>query len=982
MDCPPAEELAAFGQGQLSQTERTRVEAHLDVCDSCCRVASEMARIFFDEDREEGQSVTLQEGQSHGDAEIESDRPLLPGSRLDRYHILEPIGEGAMGVVYAAYDPDLDRKVALKVLRDSKRRSEERSMMRLLREAQAMARLSHPNVITVHEARVVDQRLFISMEFVQGCTLKQWLARNKPDWQTVLTLFTDVARAIAAAHAAGLIHRDVKPDNILVGEDGRVRVTDFGLARPSSIDSAEADRTASHSQSISTPGHRPALAATFTRHGALVGTPAYMSPEQLSSRPATEASDQFSFCVALFEALYGHRPFAGSTLGQLSRNVLEGRVQKPDDHRGVPRWLDQVVMRGLSVEPHERWPNMEALQIELSRDRRRLRATTVGLGLAAMALTAVGSLVGMSMYSDEGSCDPGPRGAAHLWSGQARQAIQSSLTTADLPYAADTAQQVVERLDVYTQGWDAMYRDACEAHQRGEQSDAFFDLRMSCLDERRRELEALLLVLAEADGEVVRNAVDTVEGLRRIEACADLEALSARVPLPDEPRAKQEVAEIETELARVRVLTRSGRYVDALDLARTSTNIARTATHEPVLAKALFAQAQVEQLILSYEDATEHLREAWQVALRVGDDQLAAEALIGLVETLGHGLHDYEAASARAGDASSMIDRVARQDPDAARLLEGELYFARGKAELRALHLVEASDLFERALEVSAQTYGADSLHAANLLNSLGTATQAQLRHGEALAYYRQALRIRQRYLGDHHPQIAGLHNNIGLMLKQLDRLEEAYEALQLSYQTMRKAMGKGHELTRMARLNLAEVCFYLERHEEAIGLYAELFPLEELESILQVVDPVVHPRIGRYGKSLKIVGRHRQALQVFESLIDRLQQLDASGSLRTYLPVAVELTLQEQGTGSADRAVSWSLQLVELQRDRETPPAIDLAEAQLLLAKSLIVRSQPGDIVQARELSAQGLGVLREAGLTERADTAQRELKALVAGH
>ncbi|MCA9712692.1 MAG: protein kinase, partial [Myxococcales bacterium] len=304
MPCPDPDVLAAFSRGRLEHSERIEVEAHLDDCESCCRVVSELARIYAsaspsapssEAPRGDDHSETLVDHEAPPERERERGPRLRAGMRLDRYHILEPVGAGGMGVVYAAYDADLDRKVALKVLHEYVAR-DARAQRRLFREAQAMARLSHPNVITVHEVRMVDGRVFISMEFVEGGTLGQWLAKQRPDQARVLAMFRDVGRGLAAAHAAGLVHRDIKPDNVLIGADERPRVTDFGLAR-----AADDDLGASHeltSGITSTPGpegaegsgplgipepsapDRRPLTGTLTRTGAMVGTPAYMSPEQ------------------------------------------------------------------------------------------------------------------------------------------------------------------------------------------------------------------------------------------------------------------------------------------------------------------------------------------------------------------------------------------------------------------------------------------------------------------------------------------------------------------------------------------------------------------------------------------------------------------------------------------------------------------------------------------------------------------------------
>ena len=319
-----------------------------------------------------------------------------PGARIGRYVIIDEIGRGGMGVVYAAYDPELDRKVAVKLLHDAPSRSTlpmaralgkvmnalfgdapdevepaapelSPAQQRLLREAQAVARINDPAVVTVHDVGQWEGRIFIAMEFVQGRTLRAWAAAQTRSWREVVDVMSKAGSGLVAAHACGLVHRDFKPDNVMVGDDGRVRVMDFGLVR--SDGSAEADTLA---QSL-----RPntdALALDLTTGGAAIGTPAYMSPEQHLGRPLDAASDQFSFCIALWEALYGVRPFVGDSIASLATAVIEGTRAEPPQSRGVPARLKQAVVRGLAREPAARWPSMSALVAELRRDPLRRRS--------------------------------------------------------------------------------------------------------------------------------------------------------------------------------------------------------------------------------------------------------------------------------------------------------------------------------------------------------------------------------------------------------------------------------------------------------------------------------------------------------------------------------------------------------------------------------------------------------------------------------
>lgn len=285
--------------------------------------------------------------------------------RVGRYEVLAELGTGGMGVVYRALDPELDREVALKLLRPAgtTRHDPETARARLVREARAMARLSHPNVLTVHEVGTFEDQVFVAMEYVEGRTLTEWLAQAERPWQEVLDAFLDAGRGLAAAHDKGIVHRDFKPENAMVSDDGRVLVLDFGLAR-----SAEAPPLEEELHPIDTS----AFDASLTLTGALVGTPAYMAAELYAGKAADERSDQFAFCVALWEAVYRQRPFLGSSLGALAQAVMDGDIRSPIGVGGRPAWLRRVLERGLAVDPGERWPSMHAL-LEAIADQRRPR---------------------------------------------------------------------------------------------------------------------------------------------------------------------------------------------------------------------------------------------------------------------------------------------------------------------------------------------------------------------------------------------------------------------------------------------------------------------------------------------------------------------------------------------------------------------------------------------------------------------------------
>jgi predicted Ser/Thr protein kinase len=412
MECLDANVVQDLMSGALDDTLRGEAMRHLDGCDDCRLLISTLAReAVVDTVRELSLMATaaptdvgLMEtiappsvgmmatvASSAGIALLETaatdtsdttdgtTKPLRirsqqPGKRLGRYTVLERLGAGAMGVVYRAEDPELGRKVALKLLH----RPDASLTDRLVREARSMAQVNHPNVVAVYDVGEADGASYIAMELVEGQSLRAWQATPRTV-NEVVEAYIAAGRGLAAAHAAGIVHRDFKPDNCLVGgADGRVRVTDFGLA---------AARPSAGVQ----PSELPTIGdVNLTTSGSVLGTPAYMAPEQFSAGNVDARTDQFNFCVSLYEALYGQRPFAGKTFPELGENVCEGRVRPAPPASKVSGALRAIILRGLAVKPGDRFPTMDHLLTELGRDRARPWRRTAWIAVAIAGLLAIG----------------------------------------------------------------------------------------------------------------------------------------------------------------------------------------------------------------------------------------------------------------------------------------------------------------------------------------------------------------------------------------------------------------------------------------------------------------------------------------------------------------------------------------------------------------------------------------------------------------
>ncbi|MEO8843753.1 MAG: serine/threonine-protein kinase [Kofleriaceae bacterium] len=572
---------------------------------------------------------------------------------LGRYVVLGELGRGGMSVVYAAYDPELDRRVALKVVRADQLSATHQA--RLHREAQALARLSHPSVVTVFDVGDLATDTFVAMELVEGTSLRDWI-RPPRTWREVVRVVIAAGRGLAAAHAAGIVHRDVKPDNIMISPTGAVKLVDFGLARDlgdKSIDSVDSGHLLSEdpvsppedSMSASSSGSMGTAKPleVITQHGFIVGTPAYMPPEQRSRKPeADERSDQFSLCATLYEALYRQRPFATSKREVLDRQQMltvsetpgvdtRTLAAPPPKDADVPAWLQKVVTRGLAVDPRQRYPSVEALLADLDRDpartmRRAFAAVGVLLAVAAIATLVTWKVLPARQVVAAPTCSSGDDRVAARWNAERRGEL---VATATKQGGAATAAIGVftSKVDQYAARWQAMFHETCEATQiRHSQSAEAMDLRMACLDRRLAELGALVDVMHDASPAVLRKAGEVVDGLPALSECADLKALREVVRRPTEPAIAKRLDAIDGDLARLTALYAIGDMTKTLALADSVINEARAVGYAPQLADALYWRGRTIADRDGGPEAVAMFEQTFAAALGAGEDQRAADA--------------------------------------------------------------------------------------------------------------------------------------------------------------------------------------------------------------------------------------------------------------------------------------------------------------------------------------------------------------------
>jgi tetratricopeptide (TPR) repeat protein len=757
MRCLTENTVVELVEDLLAAGEKERVHDHLGQCGRCRELVSAMARLV----RPDG-SGAAHDSSRQG---LAAAGWLPRGSSVDRYVVLEQVGAGSAGTVYAAYDPDLDRRVALKLLRtpaeiagaseDIARTNGEGRRAILLREARAMARLSHPNVVTVHDVGLADGAIFVAMEFVAGHTLREWREARERSWPEIRDVFLAAARGLAAAHRAGLVHRDFKPDNVLIGEDGRVLVTDFGLARL--VEQVEDDATAADAE----PG-----ALRMTRTGAIVGTPAYMAPEQLRGEAADALSDQFSFCAALFEAIHGERPFDGRSIEELRDAVVEGRRRPVSPRKGLPAAVPRALERGLAADPAARFASMDDLCAELA-GRPRHRRWLALAGVAALVIAA-GAAALWPGSSEQQICTGAAAHLAGIWNDGRRRAIGGAFAATRVGYAGATWKRVDALIDGYTGRWIAGHTVACRATRvLGEQSEAALDLRMQCLASRRRELGALVDVLAAPDATVVEKAVQAASSLRPVADCADLDALAGPVPPPSDPARVARLEALADELASASALRGTGRWRDALELARPLVAKARELAHPPFLAEVLLLVGALENATGDAPAADRTLREASLAAESGRDDAVRARALIDRAKVIVTP-DRVEQASELAAQAEAIAGRL--HD----RRLNGELHRALGKVAYVEGRVADARRHYERGLVEEEAVMGSDDPRLSNTLDVLGDVLERMGEYDAARRVLDRARAIGEQQLGPDHPTTAAAYSNLANLANSRGRMDEA----------------------------------------------------------------------------------------------------------------------------------------------------------------------------------------------------------------
>jgi tetratricopeptide (TPR) repeat protein len=873
------------------------------------------------------------------DAGPPSRKDPVPPSRgtVGRYHILDKLGSGGMGVVYSAYDPELHRRVAIKLLRPGANtavRAEGAS--RLLREAQAMARLSHPNVVSVYDAGTFAGRVFITMELVEGLSLRHWLRARHRTWREVLDVFRQAGRGLAAAHAAGLVHRDFKPANVLVSKDGRAQVTDFGLARDT------ADEEAAEAGRRTAPSRVPLLRddlleAPLTEAGLVMGTPAYMPPEQHEDGRIDARGDQFSFCASLYEALYGQLPFEGKNAPEYLLEANSGRVRPPPRGSPVPAWLFRAISRGLAPVPEERYPSMGVLLEALDQDPSAAWRRRAAVAAAALLLIGAAGLTWGSGGHRQAPCPPSEARLAGVWDAR-RQALQRAFHATGRPGADAAFTRVAAVLDGFAREWAVMHREACEATRvRGDQSEEVLALRMACLDRRRSALDALTGVLAQTDAASLDSALDAAQRLPSVAACADVEALLRGLPESPDQRARLE--SLRAQMDRITALLDAGRYAQAQEELKAVLEQSRAPGFRPVLAEALELEGRLGLLVGDEARARTALRESFFLAQTLRHDALAARAASRLVSTVSSdaALEEWSVAQARAS-----IERAG-----GAAALEALLRMSLGRNALLRGQYAQAAESFGRSAHLREKELGAEHLLTLESLRDQAAALTHTPHTEQAERLLRRVLETTERVLGPDHPRTAMATGAVGHYLVTHRRAEEGVPLLTRAIALEEQALGRDSATLSDPLNTLAEAL-------ESLGRHAEARPPRERALALDLkAHGRAHPRTAAHlaalGRLALREGKPRDALDFARRGVDAYEAFqkdhpDSAAPLTTQGQALLELRQPREARAALERALAL--------RTTHPGPRDALALTRFALARALGAQDGP----RARALATEAL--------------------------
>lgn len=880
-DCLEENRAARLLEGVARPPDIAWVHTHLDACDECRR---SLAALFHERAREANappeRTTTLR-------------ARLHPGTQLGRYIVLERLAAGGMGVVYSAYDPDLARPVALKLVRPGRADPEHTAAwtQALLFEGRALARLNHPHVLTVYDLGTFDEHVFIALELVEGTTLRQWLRTGRRSRREILRILLAAGRGLAAAHDAGIVHRDFKPENVLVGRDGRARVMDFGLADPTRASTNDSP-------------------ATGTRIG---GTPAYMAPEQRSGRKTGPSSDQYSFCVTTVEALTGQRPSSAEAL-----------VRIP-----LSRALRRVLRRGLATEPFDRYPSLSDLLAELEGALSPPRWRTPVIAGAVGALATFAALVAQPAPSARAAqCAKSLAAMDDTWAPSVERALSSKLTEA----SGASGRVLLERLGSYATDWRALHAAHCaSAEAPAPPPEAVLILRETCLEQARTELASLTKVLLEVDARRIERAEATSHELLDLSLCADDARLPRSfllAPLADRAAA----SDIRSTLSRGKANRLAGNFDVAITTAREALERARTLNHVPLIAEATYELGTTLGRSGATKEGEEVLQDAAELAQLSGHDALAASTWAELATISG-----YRHGKLEVGLQFTKLARVAAQRSGRSAQFDDLLALNVALMQTRAgLHHAAETSL-RTLLPQLMRTRGENDGHVASALMTLGSALHERGQYREAIAVREHALRLYEALHGPAATTAAVLHRGLAESHLAVGAFDEARRQARTAIAINEALRGKKNVFTAITHCVAAEV-------ESVAGHLPPAAPLFDL--CTRTIEDTHGPDHLLLAQPLASRGQHqlrsgaledaRQSLARAITLFERTLGPDHAQLIEPLCGLS-EIALARR---NASEALAIARRAVDLAtRHKENCSAQLQARAQMALARALVTR-------------------------------------------
>lgn len=714
---------------------------------------------------------------------------LGEGTRIGKYTLLRRLGAGGMGVVYAARDGELARDVALKLLRED-RGGNVALETRLQREAQAMAKLAHESVARVFDVGTYEGHVFLAMELIDGVTLGDWLARESHSWREIVDVYRAAGRGLAEAHAAGIIHRDFKPGNVMIDRRGRVVVTDFGLARSADIRADASDGDAPASNRIDD---------RLTRDGALVGTPRYMAPEQLARKDATALSDQFAFAVSVYEGVAGTAPFRGDTTGRVLEEIQAGRIT-PARMAG---WLRRVLVRAMAADPARRFPSMEALLAALDRGRKRPARLALGAGVLGLAAGSAALAAMLGGGTSRPSCERAAERVSAVWTPLVKSRVMTELPRLRPGFGAQTARRVVARLDDYARQLGAQRIAACKLTVGETPAAKVYD--PVCLDDELRSLEKVASAFADsATPELVDHADDMLGQL------TDCDRSAAQAAVPPEPAQRAAVNKLRDSLADADVLVGRGDYAGARTALVPVVASARQLGYGPALAEALQRLGHVE-LQLEDPKAGADLTEAAKLAASARDDRSAVRAWTDLLTAAGNQPDHPDLFTTTVVAAETEAARTgAPGDQAAIDLVKGHSFAQSGK-------LAEGLEACQRALATLTKLHGDIALELRPALHCLGQIDEEKGDYPAARDWLGKALAIDRNVLGDDHPETAEDLQTLGELELRTGNFKHGLELATQAIAVRERAFGAESDAVAKSEVTIANLLIDSGHPEEAL---------------------------------------------------------------------------------------------------------------------------------------------------------------------